>query len=88
MIQNKYPGGHQCTCAKQQQDFHYGVFLKGELEPDELKADLVHALTQLIHGRQVHLLSAKQKGQTSENMNMHHHAQAGGPRAAQQQTEV
>ena len=57
----KGPVGHQFTCAQQQQHFHYGVFLKGELQPDELKADLVHPLAELIHGRLVHLLSAKEK---------------------------
>lgn len=55
------PVGHQFTCAQQQQHFHYGVLLEGELQPDKLKADLVHPLAELIHGRLVHLLSAKEK---------------------------
>ena len=47
------------NCAQQQQHFHYSVFLEGELQPDKLKADLVHPLAELIHGRLVHLLFIK-----------------------------
>ena len=57
---------HRLTRAQQQQDLHDGVLFKGELQPDELEADLVHRLAELIHGGLVHLLSAKAKGKPSQ----------------------
>lgn len=45
------------TCAEQKKHLHAQVLVIGDLQSDELVADLQHLLALVIHERQVHALS-------------------------------
>lgn len=50
------------TCAEQQEHLHAQVLVIGDLQSDELVADLQHLLALVIHERQIHALSEETKG--------------------------